>query len=60
MITKVGGFPVLKISKEEVKKRNLMVAGFNSSGYEENGKLFQNINFVFLWMNILQIMLIKK
>lgn len=37
MITKVGGFPVLKISKEEVKKRNLMVAGFNSSGYEENG-----------------------
>jgi aubergine-like protein len=45
MNTKIGGISCVANFQEDVKKRNLMVVGVDSSGYEENGKLFQNISF---------------
>ena len=45
MNTKIGGISCVADFQEEIKKQNLMVVGVDSSGYEENGKLFQNISF---------------
>ena len=45
MNTKIGGTSCIADFREEIKKENLMVVGVDSSGYEENGKLFQNISF---------------
>jgi aubergine-like protein len=45
MNTKIGGVSCVADFQEEIKKQNLMVVGVDSSGYEESGKLFQNISF---------------
>ena len=45
MNTKIGGISCVADFQEEIKKQNLMVVGVDSSGYEEGGKLFQNISF---------------
>ena len=45
MNTKIGGISCIANFKDEIKKQNLMVVGVDSSGYEDNGKLFQNISF---------------
>ena len=45
MNTKIGGISCIADFQEEIKKKDLMVVGVDSSGYEENGKLFQNISF---------------
>ena len=45
MNTKIGGISCIADFKDIVKKQNLMVVGVDSSGYEDNGKLFQNISF---------------
>ena len=45
MNTKIGGISCVADFQEEIKKQNLMVVGVDSSGYEESGKLFQNISF---------------
>ena len=46
MNTKIGGVACIADFEEDIKKQNLMVVGVDSSGYEDNGKLFQNISFV--------------
>lgn len=45
MNTKIGGISCIADFNEEIKKQNLMIVGVDSSGYEEGGKLFQNISF---------------
>ena len=45
MNTKIGGISCVADFNEDIKKQNLMVVGVDSSGYEDNGKLFQNISF---------------
>ena len=45
MNTKIGGTSCIASFNEDIKKENLMVVGVDSSGYEENGKLYQNISF---------------
>ena len=45
MNTKIGGISCIADFLDDIKKENLMVVGVDSSGYEENGKLFQNISF---------------
>ena len=45
MNTKIGGISCIANFNEDIKKQNLMVVGADSSGYEDNGKLFQNISF---------------
>ena len=45
MNTKIGGTSCVANFQEEIKNQNLMVVGVDSSGYEESGKLFQNISF---------------
>ena len=45
MNTKLGGISCVVDFQDDVKKRNLMIVGVDSSGYEDNGKLFQNISF---------------
>ena len=45
MNTKIGGTSCIASFNDEIKKRNLMIVGVDSSGYEEGGKLFQNISF---------------
>ena len=45
MNTKIGGISCVANFQDEIKNQNLMVVGVDSSGYEENGKLFQNISF---------------
>lgn len=45
MNTKIGGISCIADFNEEIKKENLMIVGVDSSGYEESGKLFQNISF---------------
>ena len=45
MNTKIGGISCIANFNEEIKKENLMVVGVDSSGYEESGKLYQNISF---------------
>ena len=45
MNTKIGGISCIADFQEEIKKKDLMVVGVDSSGYEESGKLFQNISF---------------
>ena len=45
MNTKVGGISCVVDFQEDIKKRNFMIVGVDSSGYEDNGKLFQNISF---------------
>ena len=46
MNTKIGGVACIADFEEDIKKQNLMVVGVDSSGYEDNDKLFQNISFV--------------
>ena len=43
--TKIGGTSCVADFNEDIKKENLMIVGVDSSGYEDNGKLFQNISF---------------
>ena len=45
MNTKIGGTSCVADFNEDIKKENLMIVGVDSSGYEDNGKLFQNISF---------------
>ena len=45
MNTKIGGISCVADFQDEIKKKNLMVIGVDSSGYEDGGKLFQNISF---------------
>ena len=45
MNSKIGGISCVADFQEEIKKKSLMVVGVDSSGYEESGKLFQNISF---------------
>ena len=45
MNTKIGGTSCIASFNEDIKKENLMVVGVDSSGYEENGKLYHNISF---------------
>ena len=45
MNTKIGGISCVADFGEDIKKQNLMIVGVDSSGYEDNGKLFQNISF---------------
>ena len=45
MNTKIGGISCVADFNEDIKKQNLMIVGVDSSGYEDNGKLFQNISF---------------
>ena len=46
MNTKIGGISCIADFNEDIKRQNLMVVGVDSSGYDDNGKLFQNISFV--------------
>ena len=45
MNTKIGGISCVADFKDDIKKENLMVVGVDSSGYEDSGKLYQNISF---------------
>ena len=45
MNTKIGGTSCVADFNEDIKKENLMIVGVDSSGYEDSGKLFQNISF---------------
>ena len=45
MNTKIGGISCIADFDEDIKKQKLMMVGVDSSGYEDNGKLFQNISF---------------
>ena len=45
MNTKIKGISCVVDFDDEIKKRNFMIVGVDSSGYEDNGKLFQNISF---------------
>ena len=45
MNTKIGGISCIADFNEDIKKHDLMIVGVDSSGYEDNGKLFQNISF---------------
>ena len=45
MNTKIGGTSCIASFNEEIKKENLMIVGVDSSGYEDNGKLYQNLSF---------------
>ena len=45
MNTKIGGTSCIASFNEDIKKENLMVVGVDSSGYEDNGKLYQNLSF---------------
>jgi aubergine-like protein len=45
MNTKIGGISCIADFKDDIKKENLMVVGVDSSGYEDSGKLYQNISF---------------
>jgi aubergine-like protein len=45
MNTKIGGISCIADFNENIKKLNLMIVGVDSSGYEDNGKLYQNISF---------------
>ena len=45
MNTKIGGTSCIASFNEDIKKENLMIVGVDSSGYEDNGKLYQNLSF---------------
>ena len=45
MNTKIGGISCVADFEEDIKNHNFMVVGVDSSGYEDNAKLFQNISF---------------
>ena len=45
MNTKIGGISCIADFNKEIKEKNLMIVGVDSSGYEDSGKLFQNISF---------------
>ena len=45
MNSKIGGISCIANLGEHIKEHNFMIVGVDSSGYEDNGKLFQNISF---------------